>query len=323
MRVAVVGAGVSGLACARTLRDLGHDPVVFEKSGAVGGRVATRRIGDYVFDSGATSIAPRGLTLEKALQALQPDDLVRIEKPIYTLHFGRVQPGVLGGKIERFAFAGGNERLPRLLADGLDVRLSTEVSEVRKADGTYEVDGEHFERVVLTPPVPQAKVLVSGIGEERRLSSARYRPCIAVMLGYDRDVGDAPYHAIIEPEQRHPLTWLSLESVKSPGRAPEGHTAMVAQLSPAFSVDHFDDQDERLVAQTADFVSRIYGPAFAAPVASGVRRWRFSQPETTATFDSVNKPGMGVLFAGDGLIGGRVELAFEAGVRAANLLNAY
>ena len=36
-RVAIVGGGLSGLAYAGVLRDLGFDCVVFEKSGAVGG----------------------------------------------------------------------------------------------------------------------------------------------------------------------------------------------------------------------------------------------------------------------------------------------
>ena len=43
LRVAVVGAGISGLICARTLLDHGLAVTVFEKSRGVGGRMATRR----------------------------------------------------------------------------------------------------------------------------------------------------------------------------------------------------------------------------------------------------------------------------------------
>ena len=41
--LAVIGAGISGLTCARTLADHGVPVTVFEKSRGVGGRMATRR----------------------------------------------------------------------------------------------------------------------------------------------------------------------------------------------------------------------------------------------------------------------------------------
>ncbi|PMP83934.1 MAG: FAD-dependent oxidoreductase, partial [Chloroflexus aggregans] len=40
--VAIVGAGVAGLAAAHALATAGFTPVVFEKSRGVGGRAATR-----------------------------------------------------------------------------------------------------------------------------------------------------------------------------------------------------------------------------------------------------------------------------------------
>lgn len=53
-RVAVIGAGISGLMTARTLRDLGFDVTVFEKSRGLGGRTATRRVDPGLsFDHGA------------------------------------------------------------------------------------------------------------------------------------------------------------------------------------------------------------------------------------------------------------------------------
>ena len=39
---AIIGAGIAGLACARTLAQAGHRVTVFEKNWRVGGRMATR-----------------------------------------------------------------------------------------------------------------------------------------------------------------------------------------------------------------------------------------------------------------------------------------
>ena len=49
MKITVVGAGLSGLIAARDLASRGHTVVVVDKGRGVGGRLATRRIGDAVF----------------------------------------------------------------------------------------------------------------------------------------------------------------------------------------------------------------------------------------------------------------------------------
>ncbi len=52
MTVAVVGAGLAGLACARRLQAAGRDVVVLEASDGVGGRVRTDRHGGFLLDRG-------------------------------------------------------------------------------------------------------------------------------------------------------------------------------------------------------------------------------------------------------------------------------
>jgi len=47
MRVAVVGAGIAGLAVAVGLEKAGHDVTVYEAAGSVGGRMSTVVCGDY------------------------------------------------------------------------------------------------------------------------------------------------------------------------------------------------------------------------------------------------------------------------------------
>ena len=51
-KVAIIGAGISGLALANKLKNH-FEVVVFEKSRGYGGRVATRRSGEFIFDHGA------------------------------------------------------------------------------------------------------------------------------------------------------------------------------------------------------------------------------------------------------------------------------
>lgn len=51
-RVLVVGAGLAGLCCARTLHAAGHEVAVFESSSRPGGRVASDRVGGFTLDRG-------------------------------------------------------------------------------------------------------------------------------------------------------------------------------------------------------------------------------------------------------------------------------
>lgn len=51
--VAVIGSGLSGIACARELTRAGQQPLVFEYQRSAGGRLATRRFESAAFDHGA------------------------------------------------------------------------------------------------------------------------------------------------------------------------------------------------------------------------------------------------------------------------------
>ena len=60
VRIAVIGAGVAGLACARELARADAKVTVFERSRGLGGRLGTRRQGNRAFDHGAQFITARG-----------------------------------------------------------------------------------------------------------------------------------------------------------------------------------------------------------------------------------------------------------------------
>lgn len=297
--------------------------MLFEKADRCGGRVATTAIGEYVFDSGATTIAPDNKALARVmLDELPTDDLVRIEAPIFVHESLRVASGdPRKNAIPRYTYRSGNAKLPELLANGLDVRLNAEVNSFSRQDGgKIQVLSEPFDAIVVAIPAPDALQLLQAAGEWRPLGSIYFRPCLSVLLGYELELPSVRYHAIVDPEQRHPLTWLSIESKKSPGRAPEGCTAMVAQLSPMFSGSHFADPDSRVVELALDYIERLYGSDWCKPAVSAVVRWKYSQPEAIASFDVVNRAGSNIVVAGDGLIGSRTEHAYDSGVRAAGLL---
>lgn len=323
--IAVIGAGLAGLGAARILTSLGYEVVVYEKSKGLGGRAATRRNGPYIFDSGATIVSPTGSELLRVMtEELDTSELVSVTKPIFMHSFGRITAiDPQRGAPARFCYQFGMNTLGKLLARDIEVRFEQKIDHIELKSGNgYLIAGELFDGVILTPPLPQSESILENSGIKSRLGNSRYRQCLSVLLGYDRPL-DKPYHALIDPDQSEPLTWLSLESVKVPGdfRAPDGHSAVVAQMSARYSRYSFEKSDDVIVRETVVDVSRILGKEYSAPAISDVMRWNYSHVSNTISFDSVNQKGSKLVIASDGLIGARIQQAYDMGCKAARQLH--
>ena len=320
--MAVIGAGIAGLATGRELSLRGVETVLFEREPVPGGRVATESINGYVFDTGAQSVVPHDSELTGVLlNKLETRDLIRIETPVFTFEHLRVTPcDPKRNAATRYTYRQGLAELPRLLAAGTNVRFNANVSEIERSDTRFQVLGEAFDAVVLTVPVPQASILLWGLGAHKAIAQSRYRSCVSVMLGFELEPPTSRYHAVVTEEESHPLQWLGLETIKAPGRSPAGTTALVAQLNPSFSRTAWEWEDARIISEVTGYLTTLYGPEWRRATVSRVKRWKYSQPESIVLFESVNHRNERLIVAGDGVAGGRIEYAFASGLRAARLL---
>ena len=66
-----------GLVAARELKEAGRDVIVLDKSRGVGGRMATRRIGDAVLDHGAQFITSHGGEFQRLVTEWLTDGVAR------------------------------------------------------------------------------------------------------------------------------------------------------------------------------------------------------------------------------------------------------
>lgn len=308
MKVAVLGAGIAGLASARELQRAQVEVVVFEAAKQVGGRCCTFSLDGYTFDPAAITLTPRGKAIESVIfEDLDTEGLTKIERPIYA-HDGKRTFPASAQELDQYCYAQGMQRLPELLAEGIDVRLGHSVESIESLS-------KEFDAVVVTSPTPEAIALVNG----RTAHNTRYRPCITVALGFEKAT-DAPFCTVLADESAHPLNRLSIESSKVTGRAPEGHTALCALFGPKYSKWHIESSDEELVKDAMIDIGRVLGEGYESPVVTKTFRWQHGIVETNASFKSVNPNGSKIVIAGDGVMGGRIEYAYESGVNAAKLL---
>ena len=182
MQIAVIGAGISGLVCARRLVTEGHQVVVLEKSRSLGGRCATRKFGDHVVDTGVQYFTLRDAEIRKEVEEVARGHLRKLEKSI--LVKGEIyRPGE-----ERFYLAPGNNRLGTFLAEGLEVRKETEVGTVPRINGKWSIAGVEYDAVVSSAPWPQTAGLF-GL----RKTMTTYEPNLTVLLEYKTSWDESAY----------------------------------------------------------------------------------------------------------------------------------
>jgi renalase len=195
-KVAVVGAGIAGAAVAHALTDAGHAVHVFDKSGGVGGRMATRRMAwtdtqhkprVTAFDHGAPSFSAKDTDFRAAVEQA-------VRAGVLTTWWPRLHPLSLPWPDEdqgsaHFLAAPSMTRWCRLLLEGSVLHLDRPVDAVQRGGRGWAVhvggvaQAEVFDGVVLALPPAQAAPLLAPHQREwaQRASLAMMQPCWTLM----------------------------------------------------------------------------------------------------------------------------------------------
>lgn len=340
MTIAIIGAGVAGLTAAYHLRG---NVILFEKSRGLGGRVATRwydRPGGRVYiDHGAQYIKTEAPTLQQMiLHDLPTPDLSDIARPVWLFDGDQaIREGDAALNAQpRWSYRRGLASLGHYIVGqaGLTVHTRTRIAQIDlQADGQFcltDTDGQNvgeFTQVIIAIPAPQAADLINHsqtpekLALESTLRRAVYRRCLSVVLGYERTLPPRPYYALLSQNRDHAIGWVGFEHDK-PDHLSEGQSALVVQMSAAFSLAHWETDGPTLTADVAERVSRLLGEDMTDVTWSDVQRWRYSQPESLLHMDELNGKVANLWFAGDYLRGGRVSLAAETGREVAEAIRA-
>ncbi|WP_201240306.1 NAD(P)/FAD-dependent oxidoreductase [Rhodothalassium salexigens] len=304
-RYAVIGAGMAGLACADALAGGGARVCVVDKGRRLGGRLATRARDGRSFDHGAQFASAEGPAFADALARFEAAGTAA------------VWPALGGGPGPRYVGVPGMADLAAPLADGLDVRLSTEVAAIDGAAGAWTLrlkDGAPlgpFDAVLVTAPAPQAAALLAPVAPDLAAQAARavYAPCAAAMIAAP---GPADAPAFLHPEAG-PIGW-ACRSETRPGRPhPAGVQQWLIHATPDWSADHLDDDKADLVAPLQAALEALLGAPLGPPVYSAGHKWRYSLVTEALGRPCLFEPERGLGAGGDWCLDARVEAAFESG----------
>jgi predicted NAD/FAD-dependent oxidoreductase len=334
---AIVGAGMAGVACARTLVQAGHRVSVFEREAAPGGRMASESTPFGSFDSGAQYFTVRDARFARALETADAccrpwsANLVRVldahgrvaEAALPGLEQHWVaQPG-MDALLAHWAAPLGDALIPRtrvtaIEPDALDARrwqLRTEGAE--EAQHVYS----GFDAVLLAVPPGSARALLGGSAATAKLRDAieavRIAPCWTLMIAFPQ--ASQPSLSHLGPQwnaarsNHHRVAWLARESSK-PGR--DRIERWTLQASPAWSKEHLRDDAARVEAKLLRAFSEITGIR-ATPSHAQTRCWPEAQTQVPVGAPHLwdGEARLGV--AGDWCTGHRVEDAFLSGLTLA------
>jgi renalase len=338
-KIAVVGAGIAGIACARTLMQAGHKVEVFEKSRGAGGRMSTRTTEFGGFDHGAQYFTVRDARFQKALATggtlVRPwsANTVRILDEL-----GRVVASSLPPKEAHWVATPGMNALVRHWAQPLLVEdclhFETQVSRIEKdklsanrwqlqteGAGGEAVVHSGFDAVVMAVPSPQAHALLlsSQIAKAMmsQIAAVSVAPCWTLMLAFPQAA--QPNLAHLGPQwnaarsTHHRIAWLARESSK-PGRSPIERWTV--QASPDWSERHLEDDAPRVKAKLMKAFTEVTGIRAQPPYAE-VFRWRYAQTTNPLGKSHLLDLKAGIGACGDWCTGHRVEDGFISGLELA------
>lgn len=308
---AVIGAGMSGLACARLLSDAGAAVTLLEKSRGLGGRLATRRTDSGSFDHGAQYFTVRDQALRTLVQSLEhsgdvstwaPRSPNRQQEPWYV---GIPAMSAMAKAIGRDLNVMLQTRVTRLVREGSKWSLESEEGPVQGA----------FDAVLVTAPPLQAVALIEAHAPDwaSQIGNVEMLPCWTLMLTTGEL--EMPWDAHTPAEG--PIGWWARDDSK-PGRgAVPGKARWVIQASAQWSQTHVNDTPQQVGSALLDcFARQIAGvERLPDPEVVAVHRWLYARRgEGQPTLgQSLWNAGSGLGICGDGLTHSRVEHAFLSG----------
>jgi predicted NAD/FAD-dependent oxidoreductase len=307
--VAIIGSGMAGLSAARVLADAGFGVTVFDKGRQPGGRLATRRVQDWVFNHGCQYFTIRDPSFAAAVKDVSA-------------------PWNVSPKRGQFAGVPDMASVAKHMAAGLDVRQHAHVTALarrrdgwalRLPDGAEQV----FGRLILAIPAPQAAALLAGQHPqfEALLPRVSLAPCWAVMLGFEapppRSAMEQTMNVPSWPDRmwaswqggdETPIAWAVRENTR-PG-APHSPPAYMFHFSAAWSATHLEDAPNDIIAAVLEggFAFGSHKPAYAA-----AHRWRYALADVPLgeefLWDATARLGL----CGDWCLAGRLEAAYLSG----------
>ncbi|WLR57877.1 NAD(P)/FAD-dependent oxidoreductase [Guptibacillus hwajinpoensis] len=314
--VAIVGGGIAGTLAARKLTEDGINVLVLDKSKSVGGRLATRRIGDGRADHGAQFFTVRTDQFQQFVDEWEQNQWIS---------------RWFGDKHARYKATNGMNQLVKNLASGVPHQLNSKVERIERAEEEYVVISEEGERVqaslvILTPPAPQTLQLLEASDVQlsdqslQSLNQITFDPAIVGLLTLKKE------EETRLPPEGHKDSDLpdGIERVvdnREKGISDE--RIITVYGTPDFSKSFYHHEDEAVLSEMLKKIDHLL--PLESLVSQQLKRWRYAQAVHVHNHPFLNVSDKEAIFvAGDAFLHEndqagrtRIESAVLSGVAVA------
>ena len=328
VEIAVIGAGIAGLTCARKLQQAGKSVVLLDKSRGLGGRLATRRLAGTHADHGVCYLQAKGDRFQHWIDELVSVGILRVwTTGIHRLTAdGNLQPPTKFANY--YAAPLGATSIAKYLGRDLEIigdRLITAIDPINNGWRLSSKDPEFSltaaQVVMATPPAQALAITKETIDLTciQQLSNVQFSRSITTIAVYptsDRTAAAAIPWQGIQCINHPTLAWIGLDSSKQLNPT---QPVLVIQSSAAFAEQYFDAPDLAIIGQKLiDSIVPLI-PTLTAPELVQVHRWgyAFAQNPLSDRFITAQTAAP-LYFGGDWCGGNRVESAYLSGMAIAD-----
>jgi len=319
LSVAVIGGGMAGLTCARTL--LAHPEhqfavQVFDNGREPGGRTATQQRDGYQFDAGAQYFTVHDPRFRRAVDAWRAAGLVAE----WNGRLCVLENGIMSASEQKTRYVGvpGMSAVARHLASSCRVLRNTQVTHVHREGEHWRLLADEgtelgcYDVVVVAVPAPQA---MAFLGEAPRLATqvaaVKIVGCWAVLLAFAHPLS-VPFDGAFVRDSA--LSWVARNNSK-PGRG--NAECWVLHGAPEWSEAHIDAAPEGVITWLIDAFRQATTCHIVKPIFAEAYRWRYAVPTTLLQEVCLFDPVLVIGACGDWCAGPRVEGAFVSGLALA------
>ncbi|GAB3003281.1 NAD(P)/FAD-dependent oxidoreductase [Psychrosphaera aestuarii] len=216
MKIAIIGAGLTGAVVADKLSRLGHNVTVIEKSRGRGGRMNTKRLSWANCDMGAQYFTARDPQFINEIEQWQTDGLVEPWAFSPSLLRAKVLAASPDAELRYVATPEMNSIAKHLLKDK-KLELNTKINHITNDDGKWLLWRDNMELVgiydwlISTIPAEQAFELFADIPSiQNQIPHDVHEPCWAVTLATQGEVSDVLQGVF----SREKVSWLARQNHK-------------------------------------------------------------------------------------------------------------
>ncbi len=337
---AIIGAGMAGISCARTLVQAGHTVTVFEQESEPGGRMASCDSPFGTFDDSTQYFTARGPRFIMALET-SPRFCKRWSANTIQLIDESGQVGSSPMSAAEAHWVGVPDMKSLVVGWATDLTDLTDQMELQTCVTHIAPDAlkpsqwqlkavylngaqrvfSGFNAVLLALPSLQAHKLLQNsellASWCHPLEAVQVAPCWTLMLAFPQAM--QPGLSALGPQwnaarsTHHRIAWLARESSK-PGRSTVERWTV--QASNAWSQEHLHDDPARVQTKLRKAFAEVTG-IHAEPAYVDSHRWLYAKTIQPLGYSHLWQPELGLGICGDWCLGHRVEDAFVSGLELA------